>query len=62
MTPERLPIALLAFIAMVALMPAWMWFSGQYASQLPTESSWLVRFSFPAISMLFAVSWLGGDR
>lgn len=62
MTPERLPIALLAFVGLVAVIPAWMWFVGEYSATLPAETAWLVRFSLPAVSLLFAGSWLGGDR
>jgi hypothetical protein len=61
MTPMKLPVALLALVAFVAVIPAWMWFIGEYTPQLPTETAWLVRFSLPAVSLLFVGSWLGGD-
>lgn len=62
MTPERLPVAILSFIGLVAIVPAWMWFTAEYTGDLPTETAWLVRFSLPAVSLLFVGSWLGGDR
>lgn len=62
MTPERLPIALIAFIAFVALLPAWTWFLGEYTTGLPAETAWLARFSLPAVALLFVGGWLGGDR
>lgn len=61
MNPYRLPMALIAFIGIVAVVPAWMWFVAEYSAQLPTETAWLAAFSLPAIVMLFLVSWLGGD-
>lgn len=57
-----MPIAILAFVGLVAVAPAWMWFTGEYTTDLPTETAFLVRFSLPAVSLLFAGSWLGGDR
>ena len=32
-----------------------------YAAEMPAESAWIARFSFPAVALLFAGSWLGGD-
>ena len=61
MLPERLPLAVLAFVGLVAIVPAWMHFVGVYAPEMPAESAWIARFSFPAVALLFAGSWLGGD-
>lgn len=61
MTPERLPIAILAFVGVVAIVPAWIHFVGVYTADMPAESAWLARFSLPAMALLFAGSWLGGD-
>lgn len=61
MTPEQLPIALLALIGFAAVVPAWIWFTGEYTTQLPATASFLVQLTLPAVGALFAVSWLGGD-
>ena len=61
MNPYRLPMALIGFIAIAAVVPAWMWFLGEYSTNLPTETQWLAAFTLPAIALLFLVSWLGGD-
>jgi len=61
MTPERLPIAIVAFIGLVAIVPAWLHFVGVYTADMPAESAWIARFSLPAVALLFAGSWLGGD-
>jgi len=61
MLPERLPIAILSFIGLVAIVPAWMHFVGVYTADMPVESAWIARFSLPAVALLFAGSWLGGD-
>jgi len=61
MTPERLPLAIVAFLGLVAIVPAWMHFVGTYTAGMPTESAWIARFSLPAVVLLFAGSWLGGD-
>lgn len=60
MRAERIPIALFAFVALVAIVPAWMHFVGQ-TTDMPTEVSWLFAFSLPAVALLFIGSWLGGD-
>jgi len=57
----RLPVALLAFIGLVAIVPAWMWFVGKYTASMPTETAWIARFSLPAVSLLFVAGWVGGD-
>ncbi|MFW5949418.1 MAG: hypothetical protein ACOCSD_07470 [Halolamina sp.] len=61
MTPERLPLAIVAFLGLVAIVPAWVHFVGVYAPDMPAESAWIARFSLPAVALLFAGSWLGGD-
>jgi len=61
MTPERLPLAIIAFLGLVAIVPAWMYFVGAYTAEMPAESAWIARFSLPAVALLFAGSWLGGD-
>lgn len=61
MNPEQLPIAILAFIGLVAIIPAWIHFIGAFTGDMPPESAWLARFSLPAVALLFAGSWLGGD-
>jgi len=61
MNAEQLPIALIAFMAFVALMPAWMHFSGEYTASMPAAASWIARFTMPAAALLFVGSWLGGD-
>lgn len=61
MNPYRLPMALISFFAIVAIVPAWMWFLGEYSADMPTETAWLAAFSLPAVALLFLASWLGGD-
>lgn len=61
MNPYRLPVAIFGFVAIVALMPAWMWFIGEYSEGLPTEVSFLSQFVLPAMVLLFIASWMGGD-
>lgn len=60
-TPERLPLAIVAFIGFVAIVPVWMHFVSVFTADMPTESAWIARFSLPAVALLFAGSWLGGD-
>lgn len=61
MNPYRLPIAIFGFVGLVALMPAWMWFSAEYTASLPTQTAFLAQLVLPAVILLFIGSWLGGD-
>jgi len=61
MNAQQLPIAIIAFIGIVALVPAWLHFTGEYTGSMPAATAWIARFSLPAVALLFVGSWLGGD-
>lgn len=58
MDPFRVPFALLAFLAIVAVIPAWMHFVSAYAGNLSIEGRFLVQFLLPVLSLLTLASWL----
>lgn len=58
MNVYELGFAMLTFFAIVAVLPAWMWFLGEHASSLPTEARFLAQLSLPALCALFLASWL----
>lgn len=58
MNVMRLPFALIAFLTFVALIPAWMYFLGEYATQLPPEAQFLAEFVLPATLLLTLASWV----
>jgi len=57
----QLPVALLAFVAILAMIPPWMHFIGEFSAGMPTASAWIARFTFPAVVLLFVGSWVGRD-
>lgn len=64
MKPWAYPLALLAALAAVALVPPWMHFVDTYAPTLPTEMQFLAQASLPLLVLLFLAGWLqpGGVR
>lgn len=61
MNPSQLPVALLAFVALVALTPAWLHFSSTMTSSMPPATAWVARFTLPSVALLFVGGWMGGD-
>ena len=58
MDPVKFPFALLGFLGFVAIMPAWVHFSGQYVSGLPDYQSFILQLMMPVMVLLFVVSWI----
>ena len=60
MNPYEFPLALFAFLALVAAAPVWLWFTSQYPtiSQMGAPTRFLVQLSFPATCALFLIGWL----
>lgn len=58
MNAFELGFALLTFFAIVAVIPAWMWFLGNYTAGLPTEARFLAQLSLPALVAMFVASWV----
>lgn len=58
MNVYQIGFALLTFFAIVAVLPAWMWFLGEYGSRLPTEAHFLAQLMLPALSALYLASWI----
>lgn len=58
----ELPFAFLAFLGMVMVMPAWIWFTTTFdpVSSLSIESTLLMHLVLPATAMLLLASWLEG--
>jgi hypothetical protein len=56
----ELGFALVGFLALVAVVPAWMFFVRDYQAigGLPTEVQFLAALSLPAVALLFLASWL----
>ena len=57
-----LPFAMLAFLAFVWVVPAWVWFTGQHSgwSSLGMESQFLAGLILPATAALAVTSWIQG--
>ena len=47
-----------AFLAFVAVVPAWMFFVENYTGGLSTETSFLATMVLPATAALFLAGWL----
>lgn len=60
MNVYRFPFALMAFLGFVAVMPAWMYWTGQRTSGLPGETQLLVGLVLPATAAMALGSWLQG--
>ena len=58
MNPLRMPIAMFAFLAFVAVVPAWMFFVDNFTSSLSTETSFLATLVLPATAALFLAGWV----
>lgn len=58
MNPFEFPVAIVGFAAFVMLMPAWMWFISNYASNLRGDAQFLATMVLPALIVLFVVSWI----
>lgn len=58
MNPLNFPLAILGVVSLVAIIPVWTWFLGEYTSGLPTEVQFLAGITLPALVVLFGVSWV----
>lgn len=58
MNPLEVPLALFAFVGIVAIVPVWMWYVGEYAGQLQPEARFLAQFALPCLVALFLASWI----
>jgi uncharacterized membrane protein len=60
MNPYEFPLALLAFLSFVAVVPVWVWFVQSYPtiSEMSMPVRFLVQLSLPATVGLYLVSWL----
>lgn len=56
----ELPFALLAFLAVVAVTPVWVWFAWEssFAAALTTEARFLAGLALPAMLLLMLASWV----
>lgn len=57
MDSRKLPIAFVVFLAFVAVVPVWTYFTGEYSNLRP-EDSWLASLVLPAAVFLFITSWV----
>lgn len=64
MNPWKFPLALIAFMGFVAVLPPWMYFLDQYSGRLQTEEQFLIGLVLPFLVLLFIASWVqpGGAR
>lgn len=55
--------AVLAFLAFVAIVPAWVWFVFNHpnASALAPEGRFIALMVLPATVTMFILSWMGGS-
>lgn len=51
------PLALFAFLGVVAVLPAWGYYIETYAYDLPAEAQFLATFALPSLLVLFLASW-----
>jgi len=54
---KKFPFVILAFLAFVAVVPAWTYFTNDYTTLRP-EDSWLASLVLPTAAALFIVSWV----
>lgn len=60
-----MPFALMTFLALVAIVPPWVWFVNSYpsVSSLSLPSQFLLNMLLPALVLLGLASWVeGGSR
>lgn len=57
MRSDELPLAILGFIAIVAVVPAWLHFSGSFSAGEPGHGL-LASLVLPAVVALFIVGWI----
>lgn len=60
MSPFRFPFAILGFLGLVMVVPAWLHFTGEYASGLGVAGEFLTGLLLPATAVLFVASWVDG--
>lgn len=58
MNAKLLPIALLGFLAIGAIVPPWMYFVEEHTATLPEYVGFLVQLTLPALVLLFVAGWL----
>ncbi|MGZ0745726.1 hypothetical protein [Haloparvum sp. AD34] len=58
MNVYQFPLSLYAFLAIVAVVPAWMFFLSEYGQDLPTEAWFMASLVLPATVLLFITSWV----
>jgi len=57
MKTDELPIAILAFVAFVAVIPAWTFYLDLFSAQQP-QDAFLAGLVIPAAAALFLTSWI----
>lgn len=57
MRSHQLPVALLAFLGLVAIVPAWVYFTNDYVTLRP-EGTILASLVLPSTILLFLTSWI----
>ena len=62
MSPYNIMFALLTFLGLVAVTPAFMYFVGLRASSMPDYTLVLVNLVLPAMTALYLTSWLQPRR
>lgn len=58
MNPLKAPFAFLGFLALMAVLPPWMWFIQNRTASMPVEVRVLMALALPACGLLFLVGWL----
>ena len=58
MKPARLLLALVAFGALVAIMPSWVHYSSTYTAPMPDYLAFIVQFALPFTVLLYLGSHL----
>lgn len=58
MNAFEIPLALIAFLGIVMVIPVWMWFKSTYQPDLPMETAFIAGMVLPATVALFIAGWL----
>lgn len=58
MNPYKFPLALLAFMGFVLVMPGWQFFLRTRTPEMTVEAAFLISLVLPILVALFIASWL----
>jgi hypothetical protein len=59
MSPFRFPLALVAFLGVVMVVPVWVWFVSNYGGALTVQGQFLAGLTLPGAILLYLGGWLG---